>query len=429
MTEFWRFARMMLYYRRLLIIAAVGVFIDALCVMGGFGSLTWIITMFFEQGVTIRELVAEKLADSRLEQWTGLDLSPVAQWIPAGELAGLAFIMVFILALSLVGSVGRFTHEYCTMTVVMRTVMRVRKKLFNRLVHLPVAVANQDSTASRIARVIRDCQQLTNGFTALVSRAVRGIALGLALLALAFYLDYVLALTFLFIVPPVMIMIRKFGKQVRKASRRALKHYGIMLGAITESLQGLRVVKVHHAEGYERRRFNRINREALTQEMRARVAKAMSAPTVELFALIGVMGVMMIAAWSVYGGGRQASEVVSVLMMLAASAGMFRTVAGLNNHLQEAAAAAQSIDEVLTLPVENTARDEQGQALPAVPRHRRAIVFDDVWYTYPGSEAPAVAGVNLTVPAGSICAVVGSNGSGKSTLLGLLPRLYEPTEG
>jgi ABC-type multidrug transport system fused ATPase/permease subunit len=55
--------------------------------------------------------------------------------------------------------------------------------------------------------------------------------------------------------------------------------------------------------------------------------------------------------------------------------------------------------------------------------------FDDVSFTYPGAERPALSHVNLTIRPGEKLAVVGENGSGKTTLIKLLTRLYLPTEG
>ncbi len=60
---------------------------------------------------------------------------------------------------------------------------------------------------------------------------------------------------------------------------------------------------------------------------------------------------------------------------------------------------------------------------------RKGISFKSVKFTYPGSESPALAGLDLFVPAGSVVALVGVNGAGKSTLIKLLCRFYEPTEG
>ncbi|MDQ4091435.1 MAG: ABC transporter ATP-binding protein, partial [Actinomycetota bacterium] len=60
---------------------------------------------------------------------------------------------------------------------------------------------------------------------------------------------------------------------------------------------------------------------------------------------------------------------------------------------------------------------------------RKAIRFEDVSFTYPGAERPALQGLTLDLPAGRSVAIVGANGAGKTTLVKLLARLYEPDAG
>lgn len=63
------------------------------------------------------------------------------------------------------------------------------------------------------------------------------------------------------------------------------------------------------------------------------------------------------------------------------------------------------------------------------PKPGDGIRFDDVWFTYPGSEKPALCGVSFQLKPGQKLALVGENGSGKTTLVKLLTRLYEPQKG
>ena len=60
---------------------------------------------------------------------------------------------------------------------------------------------------------------------------------------------------------------------------------------------------------------------------------------------------------------------------------------------------------------------------------QQGILFDDVWFNYPGSDRPVVCGLNLEIPAGKIIAIVGVNGAGKTTLIKLLCRFYDPQQG
>ena len=73
------------------------------------------------------------------------------------------------------------------------------------------------------------------------------------------------------------------------------------------------------------------------------------------------------------------------------------------------------------VPLEGTATEG--------PHPEEGIVFDDVWFTYPGATEPAIRGVSFQVRPGTRLALVGHNGSGKTTLIKLLTRLYAPDRG
>jgi ATP-binding cassette subfamily B protein len=66
---------------------------------------------------------------------------------------------------------------------------------------------------------------------------------------------------------------------------------------------------------------------------------------------------------------------------------------------------------------------------PAPDRLTRGIRFDHVSFAYPGTDRLVLDDVNLTLPAGSVVAVVGENGAGKTTLVKLLAKMYEPKSG
>jgi ABC-type multidrug transport system fused ATPase/permease subunit len=67
--------------------------------------------------------------------------------------------------------------------------------------------------------------------------------------------------------------------------------------------------------------------------------------------------------------------------------------------------------------------------LPAPEQLRGGIAFENVTFSYPGTETEVLSGVNLWLPPGSVVAVVGENGAGKSTIVKLLSRMYEPSGG
>jgi ATP-binding cassette subfamily B protein len=65
----------------------------------------------------------------------------------------------------------------------------------------------------------------------------------------------------------------------------------------------------------------------------------------------------------------------------------------------------------------------------APDRLTEGITFDRVSFAYPGSDRLALDDITLTLPRGTVVAIVGENGAGKSTLVKLLAKMYEPTQG
>jgi ABC-type multidrug transport system fused ATPase/permease subunit len=120
-------------------------------------------------------------------------------------------------------------------------------------------------------------------------------------------------------------------------------------------------------------------------------------------------------------------EAPEFFLAMACMAGMLapiRRVANVNNRIQSAESAAVRVFEILDLQPET---DVPGAA--ELPRLKNAIELQDVTFSYPGAECPALCNVDLTIKAGQTLAVVGPNGSGKTTMSSLLLRFFEPTSG
>jgi subfamily B ATP-binding cassette protein MsbA len=102
-----------------------------------------------------------------------------------------------------------------------------------------------------------------------------------------------------------------------------------------------------------------------------------------------------------------------------------RKLSRVNADLQQAAAAAERIFEILETHSEVQERPDA----QVLPRLSRAIEFRDVHFTYGAEHEPTLAGVTFTVKTGQTLAIVGRSGAGKTTLVNLLPRFYDVTAG
>ncbi|MEM8495240.1 MAG: ABC transporter ATP-binding protein [Planctomycetota bacterium] len=430
MAAFWHFAHGLLRYKRGLALAGGAAVLDALCAFAGFGMLIALLRFMFgdaaESDLGFAEIARKQLIDEDLVARIG-DWSNVADSLPEDKFSGFALVLGVVLVFAVVGSAFRFTHQFVTLTLTQRVVMRARQRAFYRVLHAPMEWVWTNGTADTMSRIVQDSSRIARGLHALMGKAVREVLQGIAFLSWALIVDWRLTLLFLVGVIPIGLCIKKFGKRVRRASKYALRRYASMIGVMQESMQAAPVVRTHNAEGYERRRFHRINRELYGQEMKARTAKALSSPVIELIALTGVVIITLVASWYVFRGEAEPAHMLIVLGSLALAGNSVKPLANLNNDLQESGAAATRLKETIDQPAEMHRADDWKS--PSLPRHAERVTFEGVSYAYPGGDGEALKHFDLDVPHGQTVAIVGPNGSGKSTTLSLLPRLIEPTQG
>jgi ABC-type multidrug transport system fused ATPase/permease subunit len=195
---------------------------------------------------------------------------------------------------------------------------------------------------------------------------------------------------------------------------------------------GIRVVKASSAERYERRRYMKIMAGLVREQLRMSRTDALSAPVLETAIMLMVGCVVLVATHLVVLHTITAEEFLVVMGSLAVIAESLRRVSKVSNALQKADAAAARIFESLDLPVEREHRPPPDSfvTMPRkLPALQNSILFEGVTFGYGSSPNPAVDRVDLRVPKGQSCAIVGRNGSGKTTLLALLPRFYDPQSG
>ncbi len=343
--------------------------------------------------------------------------------IPTDVFHSIVLVIVVLGLLTLVGATANFLHAAISMTVSLRAVADIRAAAFDRLLRVPMGVSLEGSGADWLSRVINDANALGRGFQALTNKAVAQITKGAAMLVVAFALNWKLAAITLAVVPVLTFVIRKLSKRIRRASKAAMKGQGKLLGVATESLGGLRVVKVHHTEATESARFRTRNEEVYRQQMRARTARALASPLTEVIVFFFLGALALVAIRQILTGELDVTIFIATLGALAVSGQSLKPLNTVVQDLTIAEAAAARIRELLDRPAEQT------DAGAPLPRHTESIRFERASLRYAGAEHDALAGVTLEIPFGETVAFVGPNGSGKTSLLSLVPRLYDPTSG
>jgi subfamily B ATP-binding cassette protein MsbA len=363
--------------------------------------------------------------------------------IPVHPVGAIAAVFGVMLLLAVVGNFVRFYQEYFSDKAAILAVNDIRRKLYDHVLHIPVGFFGLKGTSDVTSRLVQDAQGLQDGFKTVLGQSIQEPIKAALAFGLALWFDWQLTMFIVLFGPLMFAIIKKFGKKMRRASRKALQSSANMLGQLDASLAGVRVVKAAGAERHERRRYMRIMDGLVGEQLKMSRIDAMSTPILELLTLFVVGGIVLYATYLVRV--KQTLDPITffgLMTCLMAIGESLRRFSKVNNALQKSNAAAQRIFETLDVPVErarefgrrnehrdSTNGDGQPRPLKKLAPITRSVVFEDVSFTYPGAPSPALRNVNLTVPRGQSVAVVGRNGSGKTTLLALLPRFYNPESG
>ncbi len=345
--------------------------------------------------------------------------------LSADSFTALVELVVFFIVLCIVGSTFRYYQQYLGMAVANRVIADLRRRMYDRITQLPTSYFAQKGTSDLMSRLTQDTNTLTDGVSMAFGKAIQEPVKAVFSFGLAIYLNPALTIMIVVSTPILALIIRKFSKRMRKAGRRALENWSGMLGIINETLIGARVVKAYSAEGYERRRFARVNKALVKEQTRLAHYGSLSRPTIETLSIIVTSIPMLIASHWVLHGGIQKEDFFTVLVCFAAMLEPLRKLSDVNSRVQQSNVAATRIFEVIdTEPEPN-----HDHSLPKLARHSQSVEFRDIVFSYPGHEEVVLKNVSCKVLHGQTVAIVGGNGSGKSTLLNLLPRLYWPTSG
>jgi ABC-type multidrug transport system fused ATPase/permease subunit len=399
-------------------------------------------------GVTLSQTRVDELASGASDPLSLRDApwylrrgQAVARRVPADPVWAIVTVFGFVAILAVVGNAVRFFQEYFSDKAAISAVADIRRRLYDHVLHVPLNYFGHRGTTDVTSRLMQDCQGLQDGFKTLLGQSIQepikaGFAFGLAML-----IDWRLTLFIVLFAPLMFVLLRKFGKKMRRASRAALERNSVMLGQIEGTLIGIRVVKSAVAERFERRKFNGVVDDLRAEQLKMARYEAFSTPTLEMCAMLVIGIVLIVASYLMFRARTlDSASFFLILACLVAIGESMRRVSKLNAVLQKSNAAASRVFESMDLPTERKLLEHdtrhtgdelqvEDRARTRLPAFSREIRFDNVSFAYPGSTQSAIQGVSLTVARGASVAIVGRNGSGKTTLLAMLPRFYDPQTG
>jgi subfamily B ATP-binding cassette protein MsbA len=344
---------------------------------------------------------------------------------PPLPLSAVALIAAGIPLVFLFRALSGYLNGYFTQLAGVRILEALRLDYFRKLQVLPLSFVQGRQTGDLISRGLSDTQQLQFTLTLVANDGIKQPAtLISALVAIAILAVTAqgvwLALVCLAAVPLTVFPIRYVGRKVIKRAAQMQSQLGSVTSHFSENLAAAREVRAFGLEAHESSRFAAACRALITSQMKiVKYAQGLT-PAIEVLSAIGIAVTLVYA----YGSGLKLESFVAVIVALYSSYEPIKKIGMLNNELKRGTAALDRLEVVLHEPV--TIADPVEPV--AVGRLRGNVAFEGVSFAYKANE-PVLRGVNVSIPAGTVCALVGPSGAGKTTFANLVPRFYEVAAG
>lgn len=301
----------------------------------------------------------------------------------------------------------------------------VRKALNDKISTFSLAEINKFSTASLVTRATNDVQQfqfaLLLTFRMFFAAPTTAIWAILKINSVSWQLMIPTIVGVLLLIVGMLIMLLLVMPKFKSMQKLIDKLNGIT----RENLNGIRVVHAYNAETYQEEKFAKANKDLTTTQLFTGAAMSILSPYISLIMNGISLAVYWIGAFLIQNNSTLTYAQLLSFMMLSTQIVMsFMMLLMMFYMIPRASVAANRIDEVLkTKPsIVDPLNEEE-------IKEKGSIIFDDVSFTYPGSNNNVIEHISFTAKQGETIAFIGATGSGKTTIVNLACRLYDVSSG
>ncbi|MCM3442624.1 ABC transporter ATP-binding protein [Metabacillus halosaccharovorans] len=299
----------------------------------------------------------------------------------------------------------------------------LRKQIFVKVQSFTFEKLSKFPAASLVTRMTNDITQLQNTLFMGLRIMLRAPLLIIGSVIMSFFVNAQIAMIFAIVIPLVIVVLVWIMKKGSKMFHYVQSKLDQVNDVLRENLIGMRLIKAYVRREHEVDRFKEASSSLKDKTVKALRMIETSMPILLLVMNLGILLILWIGQAQVTGGDVQVGEVVAIVnygLRVTSALSMFSFII---MFLSRSRASASRILEVLD--VEEDVKHE-GE-VSGISDGK--VIFDDVSFSYPGTEETVLKEISFTANAGETIAVMGGTGSGKSTLFQLIPRLYEVNSG
>ena len=344
--------------------------------------------------------------------------------IPSKDMQALSYLLIAVGVALLFQSVSSFSLTRILSVEAQHLISILRANVQKKLLKLPIHFFDNQKAGALVSRVMTDVEGVRNlvgtGLVQLIGGSITAIISLVILININGWMT-------LFVLLPVgifaIIALKAFG-YIRPIFRDRGKINAEVTGRLTETLNGIRVIKGFNAEEQEQKTFEKGVERLFLNVKKSLTATAFMTSASTFLLGIASAGIMGIGGYFIMQGSMTYGEFVSFTLFLGFMIAPIVQMSNIGSQLTEAFAGLDRTQELMDTPEE----DDPNIRTNHLEQVNGEIIFDRVSFAYETNK-DVLRNVSFSASRGSVIALVGSSGSGKSTIAGLASGFLTPNKG
>jgi len=344
--------------------------------------------------------------------------------VVAGDIDELKLIVGAIVVAIIVQAVTSFVLTRVLSVQAQKLIAVLRSQVQKKILSLPINFFDSQKSGALVSRIMTDVEGVRNlvgtGFVQLIGGIITAIAVIVILVSMN------ATLTALIILPVILfgIIAMKAFSYLRPEFRKRGKLNAEVTGRLTETLNGVRVIKGFNAEKQEIKVFED-GVDSLYQVVKKTLTATALVSSSATFLLAGVAttSILGIGGYYIIQGNMTAGELFAFIAYLAVVVAPLLQMSNIGSQLTEAFAGLDRTEEIMQTPSE----EDDEERVSDIGAIEGEVIFNHVTFAYEDEEV--IKGIDFEAKPGSVTALVGSSGSGKSTIAGLVATFLNPKGG
>ncbi|MBL4577388.1 MAG: ABC transporter ATP-binding protein [Flavobacteriales bacterium] len=303
-------------------------------------------------------------------------------------------------------------------------ISELRTRVQKKILSLPVSYFDNNKSGALVSRIMTDVEGVRNlvgtGLVQLVGGTLTAVISFILLIRIS------PSMTFFALVPIgvfAVIALKAFG-YIRPIFRKRGEINADVTGRLTETLNGVRVIKGFNAEEQENKNFEDGVEKLFRNVKKSLTSTALITSSATFLLGMTSAGILGMSGHFMILGDLSAGEFVSFTLLLGFMIAPIVQMSNIGSQLTEAFAGLDRTEEIMNLKAE----DNPEQRTIELNGVKGDMKFENISFGYESGKE-VLHDISFNAPAGSVTALVGTSGSGKSTIAGLAATFLNPTEG